>query len=264
MLRAPCPQASCRRAVSCSAFRPCIDIHAGKVKQIVGSSLRDAASGAAETPVTNFETDKSAAEYARMYREDGLAGGHVIMLSQDEQSRAAALAALAAYPGGLQARPPLRAARSPAPASPRVSRGGPQVGGGVTAENASAFLDAGASHVVVTSYVFRDGGLDEERLRQLVRAHACARARGETARLRAGSDDKTYLRRRGGPNQAAPPAKDEKKAKRLAIDPRRAAADHPPTPRSSASCPPHSARPGALGGLGTAGAGPVLPAAGRR
>lgn len=99
--------ASCRRAslrVCCSAFRPCIDIHAGKVKQIVGSSLRDAASGAAETPVTNFETDKSAAEYARLYRDDGLAGGHVIMLSQDEQSRAAALAALAAYPGGLQVR----------------------------------------------------------------------------------------------------------------------------------------------------------------
>lgn len=100
---------------------------------------------AEERPTTNFETETSAAEFARTYAADRLPGGHVILLSQDPASRAAAAAALGAFPGGLH------------------------VGGGVTAENASAFLDAGASHVIVTSYVFRDGAVDEERLSALVR-----------------------------------------------------------------------------------------------
>ena len=95
--------------------------------------------------MTNFETSTSAGEFARMYRRDDLPGGHVIMLSQDSGSVAAARDALSAYPGGMH------------------------VGGGVTADNAAQYLDAGASHVIVTSYVFRDGGLDEERLRRLVR-----------------------------------------------------------------------------------------------
>ena len=129
-------------------FRPCIDIHQGRVKQIVGGTLKDSDDGdaASETPETNFETETSSAEFARMYRRDGIAGGHVIMLSRDQGTTDAAMAAVSAFPGGLQ------------------------VGGGVTAETATPLLDAGASHVIVTSYVFRDGQVDQDRLRRLVRA----------------------------------------------------------------------------------------------
>ena len=121
-----------------SAVRPCIDLHGGKVKQIVGSTLSDDASSA---PVENFVASRSAAEFAELYRRDGLAGGHVIMLGPGNEE--AALSALRAYPGGLQ------------------------VGGGVTAANAATYLAAGASHVIVTSYVFRDGRLDEGRLAEI-------------------------------------------------------------------------------------------------
>lgn len=125
-------------------FRPCIDIHNGKVKQIVGSSLRDEGNKARE----NFVASWDAAAYARFYKEDGLRGGHVILLNPVnspfyEATRDQALSALSAYPGGLQA------------------------GGGITPENAGQFLDAGASHVIVTSYVFRDGRVDYERLARM-------------------------------------------------------------------------------------------------
>jgi phosphoribosylformimino-5-aminoimidazole carboxamide ribotide isomerase len=119
-------------------FRPCIDLHEGKVKQIVGGTLADGA-----TPTTNFETDRSPADYARLYREDGLPGGHVILLGPGNE--AVAREALAAWPGGLQ------------------------LGGGVTPQNARQWLDAGASHVIVTSYVFREGRVDWERLREITR-----------------------------------------------------------------------------------------------
>lgn len=127
-------------------FRPCIDIHDGKVKQIVGGSLRDSAGA-----VTNFETEQSAADFARLYRERGLSGGHVILLNpagspEYELDLAAAKAAFTAFPGGLMA------------------------GGGITAENAESFLGLGASHVIVTSYVFRDGRIDRERLGRLISA----------------------------------------------------------------------------------------------
>lgn len=115
-------------------FRPCIDLHEGRVKQLVGGTL-------GEDParvVTNFETERSAAAFAALYRRDDLPGGHVIMLGPGNEE--AARAALAAYPGGMQ------------------------VGGGITPENAAGFLDAGASHVIVTSYVFREGRVDRERL----------------------------------------------------------------------------------------------------
>ena len=110
-------------------FRPCIDIHNGKVKQIVGASLKDAGDMAAE----NFVAEKSAADYAELYRKHGLKGGHVIVLngkdsSYYEETKDQAFSALSAYPGGLQA------------------------GGGITPENAAQFLEAGASHVIVTSY----------------------------------------------------------------------------------------------------------------
>ncbi len=119
-------------------FRPCIDLHEGQVKQIVGGSLTDTGTGLR----TNFVSDRSAAWFAELYKNDGLSGGHVIMLGSGND--AAAKSALAAYAGGLQ------------------------VGGGINLENASRWLDAGASHVIVTSWVFRDGRLDWERLGQLV------------------------------------------------------------------------------------------------
>ncbi|MBQ1399359.1 MAG: phosphoribosylformimino-5-aminoimidazole carboxamide ribotide isomerase [Lachnospiraceae bacterium] len=128
-------------------FRPCIDIHNGKVKQIVGSSLRDSGDEARE----NYVSERPAADYARLYREKDLPGGHIILLNREgsaffEETRAQALSALAAWPGGMQ------------------------IGGGVRADNAAAYLDAGASHVIVTSYVFREGIIDRERLEELRRA----------------------------------------------------------------------------------------------
>ena len=124
-----------------AAFKPCIDLHQGAVKQIVGSTLSDEPG---KGPVTNFESSKPSSEFAAMYQADGLGGGHVIMLGPGNE--AAAKAALSAYPGGLQ------------------------VGGGITPANAPEYLAAGASHVIVTSYVFREGALDRGRLAELVKA----------------------------------------------------------------------------------------------
>ena len=126
-------------------FRPCIDIHNGKVKQIVGGSLLDEGDKANE----NFVSDADGAFYAGLYQKRGLKGGHVILLNAVtspyyEETKAQAFMALTAYPGGLQ------------------------VGGGITADNAAEFLQAGASHVIVTSYVFHDGRIDYERLKHLV------------------------------------------------------------------------------------------------
>lgn len=122
-------------------FRPCIDLHNGVVKQIVGSSLtEDAASN--KQLVENFVAEKPAQEFAARYQADGLFGGHVIMLGPNCEE--AALASLRAFPQGLQ------------------------IGGGITLDNALLYLDAGASHVIVTSFVFRDGHVDLDRLAQLV------------------------------------------------------------------------------------------------
>ena len=128
-------------------FRPCIDIHNGKVKQIVGSSLRDAGDQASE----NFVSGQDAPFYARMYQSRGIRGGHIILLNAKdspyyEETKNQALAALRAYPGGLQ------------------------VGGGITDANASEFLEAGASAVIVTSFVFRDGRIDYDCLNRLEQA----------------------------------------------------------------------------------------------
>ncbi|HTR00221.1 MAG TPA: phosphoribosylformimino-5-aminoimidazole carboxamide ribotide isomerase [Candidatus Acidoferrum sp.] len=120
-------------------FRPCIDLHHGKVVQIVGGSLNEQDQAALKT---NFTSEKTPAFYAQLYRDAGLHGGHVIALGQGNED--AALAALRAWPGGMQ------------------------YGGGVTPDNAKLFLDAGASHVIVTSYVFADGRIDGERLAALV------------------------------------------------------------------------------------------------
>ena len=122
-------------------FRPCIDLHDGEVKQIVGSTLSD------ENPdnlQTNFIADKPPQWFVSLYKKDSLLGGHIIKLGPGNDQ--AAEAALAAWSGGMQ------------------------IGGGITAENAAEWLDKGASHVIVTSYVFRDGLVDYDRLAKLVKA----------------------------------------------------------------------------------------------
>jgi len=120
-------------------FRPCIDIHAGVVKQIVGSTLTEDSS---REVVENFVANKPASEFAAQYLSDGLYGGHVIMLGPKCED--SALSSLRAFPGGLQ------------------------IGGGITLDNAKQYLEAGASHVIVTSFVFKDGKVDLERLQSLV------------------------------------------------------------------------------------------------
>ncbi|MCQ2507979.1 MAG: phosphoribosylformimino-5-aminoimidazole carboxamide ribotide isomerase [Dorea sp.] len=128
-------------------FRPCIDIHNGKVKQIVGGSLKDEKDQAVE----NFASTMNADFYADLYKKDGLTGGHVILLnaaSSDyfEATKKQALLALRTYPGGLQ------------------------IGGGINADNAAEYIRAGASHVIVTSYVFRDGKIQWDHMKALCQA----------------------------------------------------------------------------------------------
>lgn len=125
-------------------FRPCIDIHNGRVKQIIGGSLKDEGDYARE----NFVADKGADYFAGIYRENGIKGGHIILLNPVssqyyEDTKAQALMALKAYPGGLQ------------------------VGGGINPSNAGEFINAGASHVIATSYVFSDGRADMGHLEEL-------------------------------------------------------------------------------------------------
>lgn len=125
-------------------LRPCIDIHNGAVKQIVGSSLCDEG----DTAIDNFVSKKDASYYADIYRENGLSGGHIIILNNKdseyyEASLQQALNALKAYPEGLM------------------------IGGGITPLNAKQFIEAGASHVIVTSYVFKDGQILYDRIEEL-------------------------------------------------------------------------------------------------
>lgn len=128
-------------------FRPCIDIHNGSVKQIVGGSLRDENNQA----VDNFISDKDASFYGDLYKKHGLSGGHIIILNPAgsefyEADLRQAKLALKAFEGGLQ------------------------IGGGINADNAKSFLDMGASHVIVTSYVFKNGEINEENLKKIVKA----------------------------------------------------------------------------------------------
>jgi phosphoribosylformimino-5-aminoimidazole carboxamide ribotide isomerase len=139
-------------------FRPCIDLHEGKVKQIVGGTLTDDGAGLR----TNFVSERSSRWYAELYRRDNLVGGHVIMLGPGNE--AAARDALRAYPGGLQ------------------------IGGGINAANAAGYLNAGASHIIVTSWVFREGRLDWDRLAQLVSVVGRARLVLDLSCRRRGAD----------------------------------------------------------------------------
>lgn len=119
-------------------FRPCIDLHQGKVKQIIGKTLSDRQE---QTLVTNFSTDQSPAWFAEMYRQDNLSGGHVIMLGPGNSE--AAIIALTAYPNGFH------------------------IGGGINIDNATKFLNAGASHVIVTSFIFHQGQIHWDNLTNL-------------------------------------------------------------------------------------------------
>lgn len=128
-------------------FRPCIDIHNGKVKQIVGGSLKDAGNQAQE----NFVAQQDAAFYADFYKKDRIKGGHIILLNPEsseyyEETKKQALLALHTYPDALQ------------------------VGGGIRDDNACFWLENGASHVIVTSFVFKDGKLNDEHLEKVYRA----------------------------------------------------------------------------------------------
>ena len=118
-------------------FKPCIDIHNGKVKQIVGGTL----SGKDGSAKENYVSEKGADFYASLYKSQKLSGGHIIMLGPGNREQA--LKALKTYPGGMQ------------------------IGGGITPDNAEEYLQEGASHVIVTSYVFREGIIDYKRLKEL-------------------------------------------------------------------------------------------------
>ena len=121
-------------------FRPCIDLHNGKVKQIVGSTLSEESPGGLQT---NFISEFPPSYYAEMYRRDNLYGGHVIKLGPGNEQ--AAIDALQAFPGGLH------------------------IVGSINAANAKFWLDQGAQAVIVTSYVFKDGKIYEERLAEMKR-----------------------------------------------------------------------------------------------
>jgi phosphoribosylformimino-5-aminoimidazole carboxamide ribotide isomerase len=118
-------------------FRPCIDLHNGKVKQIVGSSLSQNESELKE----NFVSQKPAEWYAELYKKDGLKGGHIIMLGAGNED--AALRALKAYPGGMQ------------------------IGGGISTENALKYIEAKAAAIIITSCIFPNGKFSLEKLKAI-------------------------------------------------------------------------------------------------
>lgn len=119
-------------------FRPCIDIHQGKVKQIVGATLTDA------SVTANFESTLDSSHYANLFQDRQLSGGHIIQLDQSDSTLSAAKLACEAYAGGMQ------------------------VGGGIHPSNARCYLERGASHVIVTSFIFPDGHFSIERMQQMV------------------------------------------------------------------------------------------------
>lgn len=116
-------------------FRPCIDLHEGKVKQIVGETLTS------DKPKENFVSEKDASYFATLYRENNLSGGHIVMLGQG--NKAEALNALNTFPGGMQ------------------------VGGGINDSNYKEYLDNGASHIIVTSYIFEQGQVNLDKVKNI-------------------------------------------------------------------------------------------------
>ncbi len=98
-------------------FRPCIDLHSGQVKQIVGGTLSTVSSDLK----TNYISQLPASHFAQLYRDNDLTGAHVIMLGLGNER--AAQEALSAWPGALQ------------------------VGGGINERNAKLWIDRGAEKV---------------------------------------------------------------------------------------------------------------------
>lgn len=119
-------------------FRPCIDIHNGKVKQIVGSSIKDS------NVLENFISSKNSEYYAKLFKKDNLSGGHIIKLCKSKETEESAIKALKAYPGGMH------------------------IGGGINSDNCLEYLRLGASHVIVTSYIFNNGNIDMDNLKKIV------------------------------------------------------------------------------------------------
>ncbi|KAH6622080.1 hypothetical protein C7974DRAFT_315101 [Boeremia exigua] len=122
-------------------FRPCIDLHAGSVKQIVGGTLSTSTPSELKT---NWTSEHPSAYYAALYRDHALAGAHVIMLGPGND--AAAQEALGAWPGGMQ------------------------VGGGIDEGNARTWIERGAERVIITSYLFPDATFSMPRLRAVLAA----------------------------------------------------------------------------------------------
>jgi phosphoribosylformimino-5-aminoimidazole carboxamide ribotide isomerase len=161
-------------------IRPCIDLHEGQVKQIVGSSLRtDAPSGVgvgsssagdrnSTTAQVNFASDRPPSYFSELYREDGLTGGHVILLGSTESNVRAAKDALGAWPGGWQ------------------------VGGGITAANCESWLVAGAGKIIVTSYLFAGAVLQYGRLEEFLRLIGKERLVIDLSCRRKSADDPNY------------------------------------------------------------------------
>ena len=162
-------------------FRPCIDIHNGKVKQIVGSSLKDENDKAVE----NYVSEKDSSYYAQMYKRDGLTGGHIIRLNSAgseyfEATKRAAVMALGTYYKGMQ------------------------IGGGINADNAGDYLASpkvlccGGSWMVKESlikegkmprYMGKCRHLTEEQIAQFK-----AEGRKPTVRFRVPADQQILVR----------------------------------------------------------------------
>jgi len=122
-------------------FRPCIDLHDGLVKQVIGGTF---AEDRDKAPIENFVSERKSRHFAEMYRNDNLVGGHVIMLGSGNEESASD--AIKEYPQGLQ------------------------LGGGITPKNAAGWLDRGATHVIVTSYIFEGSFFSDERLSKMVKS----------------------------------------------------------------------------------------------
>jgi phosphoribosylformimino-5-aminoimidazole carboxamide ribotide isomerase len=163
-------------------IRPCIDLHEGQVKQIVGSSLRTDASSAVgsssvgdgggsttnTTAQVNFASDRPPSYFSEVYRQDGLTGGHVILLGSTDANVKAAKDALGAWPGGWQ------------------------VGGGITARNCQKWLEAGAGKIIVTSYLFEGAVLQYGRLEELVQLIGKEKLVIDLSCRRRSADDPNY------------------------------------------------------------------------
>jgi phosphoribosylformimino-5-aminoimidazole carboxamide ribotide isomerase len=163
-------------------IRPCIDLHEGQVKQIVGSSLRTDASSAVgsssvgdgggstanTTAQVNFASDRPPSYFSEVYRQDGLTGGHVILLGSTDANVKAAKDALGAWPGGWQ------------------------VGGGITARNCQEWLEAGAGKIIVTSYLFEGAVLQYGRLEEMVQLIGKEKLVIDLSCRRRSADDPNY------------------------------------------------------------------------